>query len=93
MAAPIIDSVDVSPATIAPGEQATITIDARDPDSVTVDLGAEVFDADGDKTGQSASLRIEDPLSYALSEASGPGGTIEQDPDQPNVWYYTAPAG
>ena len=91
MAVPIIDSMTVEPSKIAPGGTAKVTIDARDPDSTSGTLTGTVTDAAGNTAQATATLTIEDVLTYALEDTDLVGFTIVQDPALPNVFHVTAP--
>ena len=89
MANPVIDRVEIIPATIPPGGQARITIFAHDDDNALVRLSGTVTDSQGNSLPISGMVTIGDALTYRMSQPAV--GTIQQDPDQPNVFIYTAP--
>lgn len=89
MATPTINAITVEPQTIAPGGQATITVDAVDPDSQEVTVSVTVTDAAGNTGTGSAKVRISDPLTYSASVPDGQG-TVAQG-SKPNEFIYTAP--
>jgi hypothetical protein len=91
MAAPVIDSIAVAyPAgqtSLAPGETATLTVAAHDPDGQTLSVTVTVTDAAGNvSTPGAASVTISDPLTYA---ATAPAGTITGG-GASNVFQYKA---
>ena len=87
MAAPIIQSVTVTPNPVPSGQTATITVNAYDPDEGTFKIDGTVTDQAGNVANFSATGRTSDPLSY---EAEVDVGTLTQDNDRPNVFYWTA---
>lgn len=90
VAAPVIDSITVSPLEIPPGGQATITVLAHDEDSSIATVTITVIDAGGNQQTGTADIVIGDPLVFTAQVTSG-GGTVTQDPNQDNVFIYKAP--
>ena len=87
MAAPIIDSVTITPDPVPVGGTAVVTIVAHDPDEVTYTIAGTVTDSSGNQTPFTAEARTSDPLTYA---ASVDVGVLTQDDSQPNVFYWKA---
>ena len=77
MAAPIIDSITVAyPAgqtSVAPGQTATLTVAAHDPDSQVVTVTVTVKDAAGNPATGTGTVTVMDPLTFT---ATAPSGTI-----------------
>jgi len=74
MAAPIIDSITVSPDPVPTGQTATITVIAHDPDQTTQVFTVIVRDAAGNEsTPGTVQINIADPITY---EGSVSGGTV-----------------
>ena len=91
MAAPIIQSVEVNPSTVQPGQAFTVTINAVDPDARTARLVALVTDAQGNPVQLEQLITIADPLSFELIDVDGEGFAIVQRASQPNVFDVVAP--
>lgn len=87
MSKPVIRGVTVDPRTVAPGGQATVTIDAFDPDSRTVTCSAEVTDSAGNTATATTNLTVGDPLTYSLTTDDPGIESITQDPQQPNLFH------
>ncbi len=88
---PIIDSIDVVPAVIAPGETAVVTITAHDPDARTGTLTGIVSDLAGPPQQASAVLTIQDLLTYALEDTNAVGFIITPRAGLPHIFDVTAP--
>ena len=86
MATPVIDSITASKSVVAPGEVFTVTIEAHDPDSQTIDLTGTVSDAGGNTSPAKVSIRVEDPLKFALE-----GVPDIQPTSTPGVFQVRAP--
>lgn len=82
MAAPVIRSLTVNPTTVNPGQSATATFDAYDPDARIVTLNGQVTDAEGTVSTVTTTLTVGDPLTYTLT-TTDTGVTITQDPQNP----------
>jgi hypothetical protein len=87
---PVIRTVTVTPSTIKPGETATVTVDAFDPDSRTVTATAEVADAAGNIATATTLLTVGDPLAFKLT-ADDSKVTVVADPQKPGVFHVTVP--
>lgn len=88
---PVIRTLTVSPSTIKPGETATVTVDAFDPDSRTVTATAEVADAAGNIATATTLLTVGDPLEFQLA-TDDPTVTVVADPQRPGVFHLSVPA-
>lgn len=87
MAAPIITSVTIEPDPVPAGSQATITVNAYDPDQGEFTVTGTVTDSAGTEVPFSATGRTSDPLVY---EAVVDVGTLTHDTVLGNVFYWTA---
>ncbi len=78
MAAPIIDSIVVTyPAgqtALTPGQSATITVNAHDPDAQAHTFSVTVTDAEGNAGTGQVVIPVQDPLTYTATVDGG--GTI-----------------
>ncbi|HKW12935.1 MAG TPA: hypothetical protein VJS69_00475 [Candidatus Krumholzibacteria bacterium] len=86
---PIIDSIVVTPATVAPGGSFVVTVSAHDPDESTGVLTGSVRDAAGNETQASAVIHISDPLTYNLTAPAG--FSVTPRAGQPGVFDCVAP--
>lgn len=90
MAAPQITSID-APSTVAPGETFDVKVNASDPDSQSARVQTQVTDSQGNTATLDATISIQDPLTYALSDPDAVGWTITQDAADPSLFHVTAP--
>jgi hypothetical protein len=86
MAAPVINSITVTPDPVPVGQTATITVDASDPDAQTVTVSVTVTDSGGNTTTGQSTFPISDPLTYLVTADSG---TVTATA-QANVFTWTA---
>jgi hypothetical protein len=86
MAAPIIDSITITPSTIVPGGSADVRVVAHDPDSGTVNISVTVTDFGGNVTQGSGVIPVNDVLSYAVSADRG---SLTQESGDPGLWHFT----
>ena len=86
MAAPIIDSVVITPSSITPGGSADIKINAHDPDTGLVTLSGTVTDQNGEVAQVSGTVTITDALTFELSASRG---TVVQDAADPSLFHFT----
>ena len=86
MAAPIIQTISITPDPVPVGQQATIIIDAYDPDASVVSADVIVTDSQGNQQIGSGSFTVSDPLTFQVTVNSG---SVSQDAANPNVWYWT----
>lgn len=85
MAAPIIDSITITPSTIAAGGRADIRITAHDPDAGSVHISLVLTDSTGAKTTGSGTIAVSDPLTYAVTVDRG---HVTQDAADPAVFHF-----
>lgn len=71
MAAPIIDSITVSPDPVPTGQTAVITILAHDTDAQVVTFDVTVTDSAGNTATGQISSSVSDPLTYAVTASVG----------------------
>lgn len=91
MASPVIDSITVTypsgQTSLHPGQSATVTVVAHDPDSQTVQVAIVVTDSGGHAGTGNTPVTITDPITFA---ATAPSGTITGGGTS-GVFNYTAP--
>lgn len=85
MAAPIVDSVVITPSTIAPGGSADIKVNAHDPDTGLVTLTGTVRDQAGNVANVSGTVTITDALTFTLTASRG---TVTQDAADPSLFHF-----
>lgn len=86
MAAPIIDSVTVTPDPVPEGESAIVRIAAHDPDATVVNVTGTATDSTGASSPFSGQFSRSDPLTY---EAAVDVGHLMQDQTDPSVFVWT----
>lgn len=85
MAAPIIDSVVPSSASLVPGEFVDVVVEAHDPDSASGSVDFPVTDSQGNTVTASVSLVLNDPLSFgAALNPSGLAVTVTKIAEGPH---------
>lgn len=88
---PVIRTLTITPATVQPGQSATVTVDAIDPDAKTVTATAKVSDAAGNEATATTILTVGDPLTYDV-KTDDPTVVVVPDPQKPGVFHLTVPA-
>ncbi len=91
MAAPIIDSITATPATVLPKGAFVVTVVAHDPDNRSWSLTGNVTDSTGNLVQSTVTVNVGDTLTYALVAPTGSGFTITPRAGQPNVFDCLAP--
>ena len=91
MAAPIIDSITASPATVLSKQPFVVSIVAHDPDNRSWTLTGNVTDTTGNLVQSSVTVNVGDTLTYALTAPTGSGFVITPRAGQPNVFDCVAP--
>ncbi len=91
MAAPIIDSMTATPASVAPKGAFVVTIVAHDPDNRSWTLTGNVTDTAGNLIQSSVTVAVGDTLTFALMAPTGSGFVITPRAGQPNVFDCVAP--
>ena len=91
MAAPIIDSITVSPLTVQPGQAFVVMISAHDPDALTGTLRGVVTDSQGNISSATVDIMIQDPLTFDLLDVGVIGFAIQERTGSPGVFDCVAP--
>lgn len=91
MAAPIIDSINATPVSVAPKGTFVVSIVAHDPDSKSWTLAGTVQDTTGANVTSSITVTVADPLVYTLVAPTGSGFTITPRAGSPGVFDCVAP--
>lgn len=88
MASPVIDSINVTypngQSALNPGQTATITVVAHDPDSQSITISVDVVDSAGAHGNGQVVIPVADPITIT---ASASGGTLTQA--SPNSFTLT----
>jgi hypothetical protein len=88
MASPVIDAIVVTPSTpLNPGQSATITVTAHDPDQSARTLTVTVTDAAGNSGTGQVVINVSDPLTYTATVSGG--GSVTGG-GASNTFTYTA---
>lgn len=85
MAAPVIVTNSISPATLSPGQTATWRTIASDPDAQSYPVTRTVHDSQGNTVVFNATLLVEDPLTYDTPTSSDGRVTFQVDSQDPTV--------
>lgn len=85
MAAPVIDSITVSPDPVPAGQTATITVVAHDSDATSVTFDVTVTDSQGNTASGQIASSVADALTFAVAASSG---TVTPT-GQPNVFSWS----
>ena len=96
MAAPIIDSIVVDPATaLASGQTASITVAAHDPGTgapTVANVTGNATSSDGTSTPFATTVELAGAAAGPLTfDATVDVGSISQDQNTPGVFIFTAP--
>jgi hypothetical protein len=78
--APIIQTNEVTPGTVNPGQQATWNTVAIDPDARTASFSRTVEDTTGQEVTFDNTITISDQLTYGPPTTTDPGITLTVDP-------------
>lgn len=92
MATPIIHAVTVTypdgASSLAPGQTATIDIEATDADNTTLDIDLTATDGAGNKRQATAQIVMADALTFAAT-VDAEGAEVVRDPRVPSRFYVT----
>lgn len=89
VALPVIREFTSSAATVKPGEQFRLRIDAYDPDARTLTFVATAEDTQGGTATATTTVSISDPLKFKVT-CDDKTVTVTQDPQNPNEYVASA---
>lgn len=89
MSAPVVSTNVLSAPVVNPGDSLTWRTVASDADARSVPVTRTVTDSQGNSTVFSATLVVEDPLTYGVPECDDPGVTLVVDAADPTLVHVT----
>jgi hypothetical protein len=89
MSSPVVSTNELSAPVVNPGASLTWRTVATDADARSVPVTRTVTDAAGNSTVFSATLTVEDPLTYGVPECDDPGVTLVVDAADPTLVHVT----
>lgn len=89
MSAPVVTTSELAAPVVNPGGSTTWRTVASDADARSVPVTRTVTDAAGHSTVFSATLTVEDPLTYGPPTCDDPGVTLVVDSADPTLVHIT----